>query len=290
MNLRQSSVLKCFSFTAALVAVAWSQPLLAQQFNLIVAGPQPNAAAQNALQQQVHRMLEPMLKVELSFVIRVTQPTDGERQALIAAAVKWLDQFADEFSKKQDRNEQQMWLQGVQRVVIGGPRDTEDPRETIQRGVAKLVAETLPDEKAAIYEKEADQRAEFERNATVANLVEQLDDDLILSPEQRDKITAALIEHWDMKWAPQLESFAIGRNYFLPVPNQWVRPELTAAQRKVFDELNNSSQRIIFGGLTFGFQGNDFINDVDLDVGAPATEKSPDASQPDAGDPSAVRN
>lgn len=290
MKHRRSDILICVGCALALVAAACSQSIQAQRFDLIQIAPQPNAAAQNALRQQIRKMLEPMLKVELSFVNRVAKPSDAERRALVAAAVKWLDQFTDEFAKKQDRNEQQMWLQGVQRVVVGGPRNTEDPRETIERGVAKLVAETLPAEKAAVYEKQAAQRAEFERDAAVANLVEQLDEKLILAPEQRQRITSSLTEHWDQKWAPQIESFALGRNYFLPVPKQWVRPELTAAQRTVFDRLNNSSRRVIFGGLPFGGLGKEFIDDIDLTEQPPAADERRNAGQPVAGDSAAVRN
>jgi len=275
------------AYTAlALIVLAWGRSSSGQQLGLFAAvRAQPDAAAQKALQQQIRKTLEPMLKAELSFANRVAKPSDEERRALIAAAVKLLDQFANEFAQKQDRNERQMWLQGMQRVVIGGPRDTEDPHEMIERGVAKLVAEMLPAEKVAAYKKQADLRDAFRRDATVANLVAQLDEKLILAPEQREKITVALTEHWDAKRAPQIESFSLGRNYFLPVPKQWVRPELTAAQQTLFDRLNNSSRQIFFNGMGIRGQGDEFIDDIDLEERPPTADETPAANQPVTADP-----
>ncbi len=118
--------------------------------NVLLAAP----AAMNPqpMVDQIRRQLEPMLKVELSFVNRAAKLNDDERQALVAASLKWFDTFAADFVKKQDPNEQQMWLQGMRGIRIGGERSTADPRGSIENGVAQVVTTTLSKEKVAAYE------------------------------------------------------------------------------------------------------------------------------------------
>jgi hypothetical protein len=247
----------------ALVIIACSSSARAQ-FAIVGGRPALNADAQKALQKQLRQAFEPMLKVELSFACRVAKPTDTERDKLISASIIWFDDFVAEFVTKQDQNEQQMWLQGLRQVVIGGANESTDPHQLIQQGVAKLVDETLPAEKAAAFKNEADLRADFYRDAIIANLVVQLDDKLTLSPAQGRKISSSLHEQWDEKWPPQIESFTYSSNYFMPSPKQAVRPELSDAQRAVFDQLSHASQRIMVRAAGFGAGDMEVIDDIKL--------------------------
>ena len=79
----------------------------------------PNAAAQNAIQQQMRKFLEPMLKTELSFAARATDLNQDERRKLAADGKAWFEKFLVDFLKKQDPNQQQMLLQGMQGVWFG---------------------------------------------------------------------------------------------------------------------------------------------------------------------------
>jgi hypothetical protein len=282
MNLTRFCNLIVACLAVALLVAACSSSLRAE-FAIVQAQPVLNANAQKALQQQLHKAFEPILKAELSFACRVAKPKDEERRTLIASSVAWLDAFVAEFVTKQDQNDQQMWLQGVQRVVIGGPRESIDPHKSIQQGVAKMVAETLPAEKVAVYQSQAAKRAEFYRDAIVANLVVQLDEKLTLAPQQRKKISATLVERWDEKWPPQIESFAYASNSFLPSPQQAVRPELSAAQRNVFDQLNRSTQQMIVHAGGFGGQEMEVIDDVKLDEKPATADGPPVAEQPAVG-------
>ena len=78
-----------------------------------------HAAAQKAIQQQMRKFLEPMLKTELSFAARVTDLNQDERRKLAADGKAWFDKFLVDFLKKQDPNQQQMLLQGMQGVWFG---------------------------------------------------------------------------------------------------------------------------------------------------------------------------
>ena len=124
------------------------------------------------LVDQLRRHLEPNLKVELSFINRAAELNDDERRALVSASVKWFNDFIVDFVKNEDPNEQQLLIHRMQGVVVGGVRNATDPRESVQQGLAKVAAATLPKEKVDQYESECAKRAKFYREVTVVNLVE----------------------------------------------------------------------------------------------------------------------
>jgi hypothetical protein len=232
----------------------------------VVAG----AINQKALEPQIRARLEPMLKVELSFANRAAGLNDDERRRLVAASKKWLDDFVIDFTKNLDPNQRQMWLQNMR--VVGGQVADEDPRVSIQHGVAEIVAATLPEEKIVAYETEAGKRSAFFRDVIVQNLVDMIDAKVVLSPDQRQKIIASLNNHWDSSWAPQLEIFALGNDMSPNLPDQWILPELTPAQRGALSALNRTSGQIFVGNAVFGAEARE-IDDIDLnDVPPPSAD------------------
>jgi hypothetical protein len=251
------------------VAIAQRQPQNAAQ----------NAAAQNAIELQIRKMLEPILKTELSFAARAANLNPGERQKLITSSKEWFDKFVPDFVKNQDPNQQQMFLQGAQGVWFGNQQQrVESPRELVRKGVAKLVASTLPKDKAAAYATECRKRDEFAHQVSVDNLVERIDEKVKLSPDQWKKITKSLNEHRDKSRDPQLEAFAVNSSMWPGTPDQAVLPELSPAQQAVLKRMSASSGRIWFGGGIIGamFGGDSgVIDDIDLDDIQPDANDSP---------------
>jgi hypothetical protein len=241
---------------------------------------QPAAnAAQNAVQQQVRKMLEPILKVELSFAARAAELNQVERQKLIADGKEWFEKFLVDFLKKQDPNQQQMLLQGIQGVWFGNQQQKpSNPRDEIQGGVAKLVKGSLSKEKVTKYENECRKRNEFARQVSVDNLVERLDEKVKLSPDQWKKITKSLNEHWDKSRDPQLEAFALNPSMWPGAPDEWVLSELSPAQQAVLKRINTTSEQFFINGGVFGqmFGGdNSVIDDADLETVQPAAVDAP---------------
>jgi hypothetical protein len=233
----------------------------------------------NGLAQQMRGQLEPMLKSELSFATRAADLNDDERRALIAASKKWLDVFVVDLAKNQNPQQQQMWMQNMRGIVIGGNQPKgDDPRTSIQKALVDLIRAAAPPEKVAAYVEECRKRTEFEHRVAVDNLVERLDQKLILSPDQRTKIAAALLEHWDESWAPQLEIFAINMQMWPTVPDEWVVPELSESQRAALKTLTRVSGRMMVGGMAFGMDG-DVIDDINLDEAGPLAD-APEAAAP----------
>jgi len=222
--------------------------------------------------QQFRGQFEPLLKVELSFTNRVCKLSDEQRRTLITKSDAWLDMFTREYAKQGGQPQQ---MQGVW-FGAGRPQSSADPREGIQAGVEKLVKAELPEEQAALYMEENKKRAAFAKRIAVENLVSRIDKELILSPEQREKLTQSLTEHWDNKWAPQLEMFMHGMDMWPNVPDQWIRPHLTAAQQVAWGRLNKNNGHIFMGGM--GVDGQ-VIDDIDLKEGQEKQKGAKDAAK-----------
>jgi hypothetical protein len=241
------------AFGSLLQSLAALEIVAVQEANavLVVNGPV-------GVEQQFRAQFEPLLKVELSFVNRACKLSDEQRQKLIGKSNGWLDEFILDYAKQGGQP------QMVGALIAGGRQQTADPRESIQAGVEKIVKAELPKEQAEIYVEESKKRAEIARKVAVDNLVTRIDKELILSPEQREKLTQSLTEHWDKNWAPQLEMFMHGMDMWPNVPNQWIRPHLTAAQHVAWGRLNKNHGHVFFGGM--GGEGQ-VIDDIDLKEG-----------------------
>jgi hypothetical protein len=248
----------------------------------LVVGPgrQNNPAAQNAIAMQMHKMLEPILKTELSFAARAADLNRDERRKLVEEGKKWFEKFVVDFTKNQDPNQQQMFMQGIQGVWFGNQRQkAENPRDSVRAGIAKVVAATLPKEKAAAYSEECRKRDEFYRQVSIDNVVERLDDRVKLSPEQWKKVAKSLNDHWDKNQAPQVEAFVlVGSSMWPGMPDQFVLSDLSPAQQGVLKRMNTSSGQMFFSNGVFGnMMGGEaaVIDDIELNVQPGAAADNP---------------
>jgi hypothetical protein len=209
----------------------------------------------NPVELQFRGHFEPMLKVELSFANRTCKLSDEQRKNLIKKSNAWLTEFIRDYAKQGGQPQ----MQGV--WFGGGRPQLPDARNSIQAGVKKLVEAELPKEQSAIYIEESEKRSEFGKKVSVDNLVARIDKEVNLSPEQREKITKSLIEHWDKSWAPQLEMFMNGMDMVPNVPAQWIRPHLSAVQQAAWNRVNKQTGHMFLGGM--GNEGQ-VIDDIDL--------------------------
>jgi hypothetical protein len=249
----------------------------------VAAKPRPqNQAAQNAIQLQMRKMLEPMLKSELSFAARATDLNQIERRKLARDGKAWFEKFLADFLKNQDPNQQQMMLQGMQGAFFGNQRQqVKNPRDSIHLGVTKLVNDTLSKEKKTAYANECQKRTEFEQQVAVDSLVERIDEKVKLSPDQWKNITKSLRDHWDASQEPQLEAFALNQSMWPGAPVQWVIPELSPSQQVVMKRVNAMSGRFFINGGVFGqmFGGDgEVINDMDEDGAVEVAQPAPAAA------------
>jgi hypothetical protein len=217
-----------------------------------------DAPAAGHMEQQFRAQFEPVLQVELSFVNRVCKLTADQRRILVVKSNAWLTKVVADCAKQAARP------QAIGLLFGDGKPQPANPRESIQAGVARLVKAELPKDQAELYADESTKRAEFNKQAFVENFVTRLDNELILSPGQRGKITKSLTEHWDKNWQPQLEIFAHGMDMWPSVPDQWIRPHLTAVQQIAWGRLNKQNGNMFLGEFQLDGQ---VIDDIDLKEG-----------------------
>jgi hypothetical protein len=275
-----NSVTQVAAVVGAVALLLTGRAALADEVRVFAAAavPQPALAAQ----QQMRAQLEPLLKVELSFVNRVCTLSDAQRRTLVAKSNAWLDGLVrDDAQRGGQPQPMGVWMAGR-----GGVQHTTGPRESIQAAVVKLVKAELPDEQAAVYEEECRKRAEFQQKVAVENLIARIDAQLKLSPQQREKLAGSLTKHWDNSWAPQIEWFVHGMDAWPNVPDQWIRPYLTAAQQLAWGRLNKAAGHAFFGGNVFG--DGQVIDDIDLTEGQGNADGG--AEQPPGAAADAARN
>lgn len=243
------------------------------------AGPLPMASALEIVQaeavfveagpvnQQLRAQFEPCVKVELSFAIRACKLEGEDRQKLIAAGEKWLNEYVKNMNKPQQN------ARGI-RIFNGrvAQNANADPRDAIKKGIAETAKVVLSPEQLKLYEQECDQREQFHRQAIVAVLVSRMDEKLALSKEQQTKLTESLVEGWSDKWAPQLEIFMYNNDIWPPVPDKLVSPHLTADQEEVWIRIAKTAQNVHFGWNMNN--GQQVIDDVEFEK---KTEPQPPA-------------
>src|SRR5207237_7771150 len=105
---------------------------------------------------------------------------------------------------------------------------------------------TLSQEQAARYQRELDQRAAARKRASVLGLVAHVDKALVLSAEQRDRLTKILETKWDPSWN-DTQILMYGGQYFPRMPETEVLALLTDTHKTVWRGLQK-------GNISFGFQ------------------------------------
>ena len=104
-------------------------------------------------------------------------------------------------------------------------------------------------------------RKEDRKLVTIQNLVARLDEELILTGEQRQKLTDSLAKHWQEAWEQSLEMFQYNTNGIPNVPDQNVIPFLNKTQISVWHGIQRNNA-FYWGG--FGIGGAMLENDFDI--------------------------
>ncbi len=152
----------------------------------------------------------------------------------------------------------------------------------IETGLLEALKSRLPAEQAARYQAELTKRIATRKRVALRNLVARLDHDMILSPDQRDKISESLGAHWDDSWDQSIEMFMNDNNYLPPISDRLVAPFLNESQVKIWKTI--PKYQGFFGG--FGIMGgimmnNDPLEDEDLREARLAADAKDTQNAPD---------
>ena len=223
--------------------------VVAEVFASAVAG---EVVGVDPLEQQFLQQFRQLSKTELSFVRAVCQPNAEQSKKIKAASEAALKTAVKKFAEIQKKMQQ-----GVR---AGEQPEWPDPRKLMSDALLKSVKESMSAEQAKRYEVELEKRAAARKRAALLNFVAKLDKDLVLTADQRGKLTEALDKNWKDSWCQQLEVFMYGDSYFPALPDAQVIPVLTDKQKQIWNGIPKQQNQI------WGWAGGGFVQAVELEV------------------------
>lgn len=219
----------------------------------------------NPLIQQFAPQFRPLLRSEAHFLRTICEPTEAQRKALARDGDRVLKDAARQYAEMQQKLMRGQWRGNTQ----------PDPRKLIQQGMLAAARAHLTPEQVARYQAEVDRRTEDRKRAAIGLLVAKLDQDLVLTVEQRDKLAEALAQNWSDAWGGALEMYANGNDQYFPmIPEKVVGPLLNKTQKRIWDGSPKTQMNVFFGA-NFGGMGGLEIEDELPDE--PAAGQAPKA-------------
>ena len=200
------------------------------------------------------------LRTELALTLRACRPNPEQQTEIRKAAEK---AFEETLEKMVDIQVQ------MKRGWNGPPPKYLSLKEEVQQAITATVNRLLPVDAAATHKKEVDARIEHRKTATIRNLVSMVDRNVILSAEQRRKLTAQMAKHWSPTWGNALEYMQWGDNVFPNMPAECLDSVLNDNQKRVWAGVH-TVERSEFWGVRFGFLNAQLLldgEDVGEDVG-----------------------
>ncbi len=209
--------------------------------------------------QQMTPQLRPMVRAHLHLISSACSPTPEQRKAFAADGERVLKEVARECAAAQTGQ--------------GQPgHTTRDPNQLIADALGAAIKDQLTPEQWARYEVEAKARSDARRRLVVQNLVSSLDDELVLSPDQRARIVGAMEANYDESWCSTLQILMYGTQFFPNVADHLIIPTLTPAQKATWTKRTRNGT---MAWWNFGHNGNAVMIEDE-----PAPDPTPNAEAP----------
>ena len=185
------------------------------------------------------------MRAEYYFIRSVCAPTPEQRTRIAREGETALREASKAYAQAQMRPVQ----------MRNGRWAYPDPRKMIEEAMAKSVKPLLTPDQAARYTAESETRAADRKKAAARNIVSKLDQELILTPDQRAKIDESVVSRWDDSWCQSLETLLYGDQYYPRLPDDVVTPYLDAKQKEIWHGARQNQN------FFFGFVGNMLPNE-----------------------------
>ncbi len=198
----------------------------------------PNVAN---LEREFLPQFQPLVKAEQAFVQRACGLNKEQRAQIAKAGDECLKAAARKYALAQNQ-----WRNGRGVRIVGGQPVLPDPRGLVQQHMAGIVQSKLRPEQAEQYRQECDKRAAHRKDMAVRNLVAELDERLVLTAEQRDKLVESLASHWQDAWAQSIQMLLQSNQYLPSIPDQHVVPFLNEKQKAAWRNIAKQGT-VMFG-------------------------------------------
>ncbi len=173
--------------------------------------------------EQLTERCRPYLWVEYHFLRMVCALSEDERKPIAREVERVYKDVMERYEGMRRSGQLRRAGQALQALP--------DPRRLIEEGVARVADEHLSAAQAARYRAELALRASDRKRITIQRVVEKLDQDLILSSEQRTRLTETLISSWDETWFPSEYMMMSPERYVSRIPLKHLLPLLDENQR-----------------------------------------------------------
>lgn len=236
-------------------AVVTKKAVVVQKAAVMVKRAAPAALAIQAQAEQYVQQFRPMFRTEYYFIRNTCGLTSPQRKQLARMGETAVRAAARDFAEAQQKMMQGGWRRGM----VHHP----DPQKFLVEAVGKSAATVLTPEQQARYKEELAEREASRKRVFIDNFVAKLDGDLVLTPEQRQKLAQAFAENWKESWGQSLHLLQNLDNLFPNVPDQVVAPILTKEQMEVWKRTPRNDN--VFWGFNFGGMiQNDPLDDPEL--------------------------
>ena len=187
----------------------------------------------------------PLMRTEVHFLLAVTQATPEQRKAIGAGRNKAARQAAKLYAQSQQR---------VGRFQNNAKYP--QPRVLVQESIVEFAKGILSVEQLERYQVEIKRREEDQKILSIQNIVARMDQDLVLSNEQREKLSVAIDKNWSDVWGQSLETFMYMDQYFPAIPESVLVPILNSKQATVWRGVQKNNGMVVggFGILNNGIQ------------------------------------
>jgi len=188
--------------------------------------------------------LRPIARAEFHLIVVLCRPDDAQRRRLAADADRLVKAVARRtFALR-------MAYKPAYMVPLGAKSGASlgDPQIWLRDAIADAAKGYLTAAQLGPYREEIGRRSAGEQAAAVSNLLVTLDDIVILSPDQRDRIAAALLSNWQEGWGHTFERY-LWEGYGPAVPDEFVRPFLRPSQRVLWENRRPRQELDGFGYL-----------------------------------------
>jgi hypothetical protein len=204
----------------------------------------------NPMVEQFVQQGRPIVHAELLFVRHICDLKPDQLRPISRESGEALRDVAKKMVEQQQN--------GI-RVRANGPGSTNpDPGKMLQDGLAVVIKKHLTPDQYAHYQAESDKRSASRKKAALEFLIDVLDRDLVLSNNQREKLTESLSAHWDDGWCMYMEYMLYGNQFYPQTIDQYVTSVLNDNQKKVWQWMQKVQGFWGFGNVMGGM-----INDGD---------------------------
>ncbi len=199
-----------------------------------------------SVEKQFLPQFQQLVTAELSFIHRACDLNLEQRKRIKAASDTCLRAAVRKYAMSQ---------RGIMIGHAGRVQPTvPDPTELLHQALTKVLHETLQPEQQAAYDGEMSSRRAFRKRVAIENVIAIIDERLVLTNDQRQRLTESLDDNWQPAWLQSMEMLMSNNQYLPNIPDAFVVPALNETQRQIWRAAQKQNY-MTFGLVHWNQQG-----------------------------------